>query len=279
MTGPASRWSGWYYNPSSKTNLRTLLPGPWDLHQRQGQLARRWSGSCCPPPKNELENVFGEAAGGLHHQSMAGWCHSTNGHHPRRTYRLRLAGLQRICRPSSWTGTALEGWAMPVDDKRKVPVWGSLFLKRILLAFWAVWLTLVFATNLFDGGKAIGLLGESWVFASGNYRFLAETTARYGTPAWLDKLLFLGVVVWEGVAFLLFWLACWTFRGREKGSMSLLYTAFAVSLSLWAAFLLADEVFIAYAVEGTHLRLFIAQLATLLAVVLLPEDRPASSAG
>ena len=29
---------------------------------------------------------------------------------------------------------------------------------------------------------------------------------------------------------------------------------------------------IAYAVQGTHLRLFIAQLATLLAIVLLPEE-------
>jgi hypothetical protein len=42
-------------------------------------------------------------------------------------------------------------------------------------------------------------------------------------------------------------------------------------LLLWAAFILADEVFIAYAVAGTHWRLFIAQLTTLLAVELLPE--------
>ena len=69
----------------------------------------------------------------------------------------------------------------------------------------------------------------------------------------------------------LFWLACCTFR-RRKGSLPLLYTAFAVSLSLWAAFLLADEVFIAYAVAGTHWRLFTAQLATLLAIELLPEN-------
>jgi hypothetical protein len=66
----------------------------------------------------------------------------------------------------------------------------------------------------------------------------------------------------------LFWLA---FRGRGRESPRLLYAAFTVSLTLWAAFALADEAFIAYAVEGTHLRLFTAQLATLLAVELLPE--------
>jgi hypothetical protein len=47
-----------------------------------------------------------------------------------------------------------------------------------------------------------------------------------------------------------------------------------VSLGLWAAFLVADEVFIAYPVEATHLRLFIAQLVTLLAVEVLPEEPP-----
>jgi hypothetical protein len=45
-----------------------------------------------------------------------------------------------------------------------------------------------------------------------------------------------------------------------------------VSLSLWAAFQVADVVFIAYGVEATHLRLFTAQLATLLVIELVPEE-------
>jgi hypothetical protein len=142
---------------------------------------------------------------------------------------------------------------------------GFRFLKRGLLLFWAAWLSLVFTTNLLDAAKAAGLLGESWAFASGNYAFLCQTTARYGTPGWVNGLLFAGVICWEALAALLFWLAWWTFRGWP------LYAAFAAGLSLWAAFILADEVFITYAVAGTHWRLFIAQLATLLAVELLPE--------
>ena len=92
-----------------------------------------------------------------------------------------------------------------------------LFLKRALLLFWAAWLSVVFATNVLDGCKAVGLLGEGWAFASGNYRFLAETTARYGTPAWLNGLLFLGVVCGEGTAALLFWLAWLRFRRGKQG--------------------------------------------------------------
>jgi hypothetical protein len=145
------------------------------------------------------------------------------------------------------------------------------FLKRSLLAFWAVWLTVVFATNVLDGARALGWLEPSWAFASGNYRFLVETTARYGPPAWLNGLLFGGVIVWEGLATLLFWLACWRYRSGAS-SRRLLYAAFTVGLLLWAAFLVADELCIAYAVEGTHWRLFTAQLATLLAIELLPEE-------
>ena len=51
-----------------------------------------------------------------------------------------------------------------------------------------------------------------------------------------------------------------------------MYLAFTASLLLWGAFLIADEIFIAYAVAGTHLRLFIAHLVTLLAIERLPEE-------
>ena len=147
----------------------------------------------------------------------------------------------------------------------------TALLKRSLLLFWAVWLTVVFLTNAADAAKAAGLLGESCAFASGNYRFLTETTARYGTPGWANAALFAGVIVWEGLAAALFWRAGWTF-GSSSGR-SARHAAFTVSLMLWAAFMIADEVFIAYAVEGTHLRLFIAQLVTLLTVELLPETK------
>jgi hypothetical protein len=138
-------------------------------------------------------------------------------------------------------------------------------LKRGLLLFWAAWLSLVFLTNLLDGLKAAALLPDGWSFASGNYRFVCETTARYGTPGWLNGVLFAGVVCWEGLAAVLFWLA-----GLRFGAGRWRYPAFAAGLSLWAAFVLADEVFVAYGVEATHWRLFTAQLATLLAVELLP---------
>lgn len=150
----------------------------------------------------------------------------------------------------------------------------SLFLKRTLLVFWAIWQTVVFATNLVDAGKVAGLLPASWTFASGNYGFVVETTARYGTQAWLNALLFAGVLGWEAAAAVLFWLACCCFRGRRRPGASLVYSAFTTSLGLWGAFMIADEICIAYSVEAAHVRLLTAQLATLLVLELLPEDAP-----
>lgn len=147
-------------------------------------------------------------------------------------------------------------------------------LKRGLLFFWAAWLTVVFLTNALDGVKALGLLAETWPLASGNYRFLVETTARYGSPAWLNGLLFAGVVAWEAVAAALFWGAAWRSRDWKGRGAGAARAAFAAGLGLWAAFMLADEMLIAYPVEGTHLRLFIAQLVTLLVVELVPDESP-----
>jgi hypothetical protein len=159
-----------------------------------------------------------------------------------------------------------DGAASPRDDA----VIHVIFLKRVLLLFWAVWLSVVFLSNLADAGKGLGLFSESWAFASGNWRVIQETTARYGTSDSVNGVLFAGVILWEGIAALLFWRAGWTFRSRGSGRQ-VLYSAFTASLLLWGAFLIADEVCIAYPVESTHLRLFVAHLVTLLAVELLPE--------
>ena len=146
-----------------------------------------------------------------------------------------------------------------------------VMLKRGLLAFWALWNLVVCFTNLCDGLKALGVLGAAWRFTSGNYPLLVGTTALYGTPSWINVVLFLGVISWEGASAILFWLACRRFGSTKGRSLQVMHTAFTVSLALWAAFILADEIFLAYGLEGTHLRVFTGQLATLLVIHLLPD--------
>lgn len=146
-----------------------------------------------------------------------------------------------------------------------------VLLKRLLLLFWAVWLSVVFLSNFADAAKGLRLLDDSWSFASGNWKAIQDTTGRYRVPIAVNAVLFAGVIVWEGVAAVLFWRASWSFRGRGLPHEAV-YLAFTTSLLLWGAFLIADEVFIAYSLESPHLRLFIAHLASLMVVELLPEE-------
>src|SRR5207244_4807653 len=88
---------------------------------------------------------------------------------------------------------------MPVEKKT-----AAALLKQGLLLFWAVWLSLVLLSNVLDGAKALGLLGASWTFASGNYAFLCQTTARHATPEWVNGVLFAGAIGWEARAAVLF---------------------------------------------------------------------------
>jgi hypothetical protein len=146
-----------------------------------------------------------------------------------------------------------------------------LTLKRGVIFFWALWLSIVFTTNAFDFLKHVGGLDRAWAFASGNYDFMTSKTALYSVPDGLVMVLFMGVLVWEGLAAALLWRAFAVYRGGARG-LDAVHTAFTFSLALWAAFIIADELLMAYDVEGTHLGIFVAQLVTLLAVRLLPED-------
>lgn len=152
-------------------------------------------------------------------------------------------------------------------------VFPGLMLKQGVLLFWALWLSIAWLSNVCEALKACHLLGVKWKFASGNYALLVETTQKYRMPLSFTALLFFGVILWQGCSALLFWFASITFQGLHQPGEHVLNAAFLVSLALWAAFLIADEIFLAYEAEATHLRIFSAQLLSLLALTLLPEGR------
>ena len=142
-------------------------------------------------------------------------------------------------------------------------------LKLGLLLFWAAWFSVVFATNLASAMKAAGLLGPSWRFASKNYLLVVKAVSLYEAPAWVAKLLFLGVLAWQLIAAALFWYALASSGGAGIVHMHAADAAFAAGILLWAAFMIADEITIRYAMEQPHELLFIAQLASLLVMHLL----------
>ncbi len=139
-------------------------------------------------------------------------------------------------------------------------------LKTGLIFFWALWLSIVFLTNLLEGLKALHILPESWKFASKNYQMIQQATEKYSAPNWLNILLFAGVVLWQLAAALLFWIELFAFPSQGVPAVE---PAFALNTALWAGFMIADEIFKAYDNQSEHLSIFIASLATILVIVLV----------
>jgi hypothetical protein len=147
---------------------------------------------------------------------------------------------------------------------------------RGLILFWAIYLSLITVTNSTDLLKTLGLLPQDWVFASGNYQFIVETTSRYHLAGQWTELLFVGVIVWELLTSLLLWFAYARYGDRPFVAEAPLVRALVVCAGLWAAFVFADELSIAYAIEATHLRLLIAVLVSALTLQILPNGATGS---
>lgn len=139
-----------------------------------------------------------------------------------------------------------------------------------LISFWSLWLFIMFLTNLFEGLKLIRLVPPYWKFASQNFQAVAEATGVYHAPQWIPRFLFLGVLLWQCGTLALFGRAVIVSFAHGSSIAGPVNAAFASSLGLLAAFMIADEVFKQYDVERAHVLFFIAQLVTLLALHLLP---------
>jgi hypothetical protein len=152
---------------------------------------------------------------------------------------------------------------------------GFTTLQAGLLLLWALYLACVLATNLADALKQLGALPGSWTLASGNFALVTATTAAHGIPRGVAAVLFAGVIAWEALAAWMFFRAWATFRRTADGRAPEVTAAFTVSLALWGAFLIVDEILIAYTYAPAHARILIGQLASLI-VMRMPDGASAA---
>jgi hypothetical protein len=140
---------------------------------------------------------------------------------------------------------------------------------RALLIFWAIWFSVVVASNLADALLAAGLLAPGWPFASGNFSLVAESVSVYfASRAWA-AFLFLLVLLLELAVALLFWRAA--LRPEEAGVLR----AFFAAVVLFGGFLVADEVLLVYRrfpnLETGHFVILSALLLSLLSIRVLDQ--------
>lgn len=147
---------------------------------------------------------------------------------------------------------------------------GFSTIQNGLVLFWSIWLSIIALTNITDLLKQTGALPAGWTWASYNYGLVVETVGRHGVPALAGAFLFAGVIAWQLVAAALFWRAYGSMRRGAPGTSNEVAQAFAVSLALWAVFLIATEATVSYETAATHKGTLIAQIVTLLVVRARP---------
>ncbi|WP_425144977.1 hypothetical protein [Deinococcus sp.] len=149
---------------------------------------------------------------------------------------------------------------------------GSGEIKQGILLLWGLWLALVTLLNVLDGLKMAGKLPAGWRFHSHNFDGIVLATRTYDAPLWLCWAMYGAVTLWEGLAaFLLL-------RAGLHFSAAAAYLAFFVSLALWGAFIMVNELFLTFLTEAsggystaaTHRSLFTSFLVSCVAVAVLP---------
>lgn len=80
----------------------------------------------------------------------------------------------------------------------------------------------------------------------------------------------------QGLSAILFFIAAFCLWKRVYVWQTI-NIAFSLSMSLWAVFLIMEELFIAYPYEATHIRLFMFEMISLLALHLLPHSTSEST--
>lgn len=140
---------------------------------------------------------------------------------------------------------------------------------RILLLFWALWLSIVAATNVLDSLLAFGMLPASFKFASGNWGWINQVMDPREIPRTVQAALFACAIAWETIAAAFFWRAAFRYRGTKLATESQTLLACGVNLTLWAAFQVLDEVVMAYQPEAVHRVIFLNQLVTLVVLEMI----------
>ncbi|MBO0948450.1 hypothetical protein [Fibrella forsythiae] len=147
-----------------------------------------------------------------------------------------------------------------------------------LLLFWALYFSIVCLSNTTDALKALNLLPPNFRFVSGNYSMVSKVVGIYGPTAGWAGFFFAGVISWEGVGAVLFWRALAGSIRETADRVALAYQAFGVTIGLWAAFIISDEVFLAYEFPGlssTFFNLLIAELGSFILLRLSFQDERA----
>ena len=144
-----------------------------------------------------------------------------------------------------------------------------------VVLFWALYFSVVSASNLADILQRLGILGAGWTWASGNFALLLILFDPLKLPFGAAAALFFLVISVEIAAAALFWRA-WALSIKAPAfPVRAADGAFAAAMGLFAAFTVGMEL-LATEAAYSHEPLYFTKLIALTAGLLLMRlpDRP-----
>jgi len=135
-----------------------------------------------------------------------------------------------------------------------------------LLLFWGIYFSMAGVGNIVDWLTQHGFRGRYFRFSSKNYELLEKVAKRHGTGSRAMAALFTVIMCWELLAAFAYYAALALYL---VGSDALTPYAFFIGMGLFAGLTLGNEAFIYYDDEEEHVVMFLAQLISYIAVVVL----------
>jgi hypothetical protein len=135
-----------------------------------------------------------------------------------------------------------------------------------LLLFWGIYFAMAATGNIADWLTRHGHRGRYFRFSSKNLELLEKVSMKHGSGVKIVPYLFAMIASWETLSALTYFGALALYL---IGSTLLVPYAFFVGMGLFAGLVLGNEAFIYYEDEEEHVVMFLAQLISYIAVVIL----------
>jgi len=135
-----------------------------------------------------------------------------------------------------------------------------------LLLFWGIYFAMAGTGNIVDWMTNHGYRGKYFRSSSKNLELMERVAKRHGSGASAIGVLFAVIMSWELISAAAYLGA---FALYLTGNFVLLPYAFFAGMGLFAGLVLGNEAFVYYDDEEEHIIMFLAQLVSYVAVVLL----------
>ncbi|HZW85653.1 MAG TPA: hypothetical protein VFE91_07130 [Nitrososphaerales archaeon] len=135
-----------------------------------------------------------------------------------------------------------------------------------LLLFWGIYFGMAGTGNVANWLSERGYHGRLFRFSSKNFELIDRVAKRHGTGESSVKVFFVIVMSWEVLSAAAYLSALALYL---VGEFYMVQYAFFVGMGLFAGLILGNEAFVYYDDEEEHVVMFLAQLVSYVAVVLL----------